>query len=165
MVARGPRHLQFRRHGIAPLDGSFLTGTFPAIHAVCRAVVIVLLLKRFGRRHLFGGLKCQLLKDPLRSLTAACAQQNRRKRCPDAYQLGNLIQVSILVRCPMVASTKHPVIQIRDLNGQLREVRQTRTARIFSRPRLIVALDRLLMDPPEHDSPDDLRDLSERIGR
>ncbi len=65
----------------------------------------------------------------------------------------------------MVASTKHPVIQIRDLNGQLREVRRTRTARIFSRPRLIVALDRLLMDPPEHDSPDDLRDLSERIGR
>jgi hypothetical protein len=65
----------------------------------------------------------------------------------------------------MVTSTKHPLIQLRELNGQLREVRQTRTARIYSRPRLIAELDRLLIDPPEHDSPDDLRDLNERLGR
>ena len=65
----------------------------------------------------------------------------------------------------MVTSTKHPLVQLRELNGQLREVRQTRTARIYSRPRLIAKLDWLLMDPPEHDSPDDLRDLSEKLGR
>jgi hypothetical protein len=65
----------------------------------------------------------------------------------------------------MVTSTKHPEIQLREINGQVREVRQTRTARIYSRPRLIAELDWLLMDPPEHDSPDDLRDLNERLGR
>jgi hypothetical protein len=32
------------------------------------------------------------------------------------------------------------------MNGQVREVRQTRTARIYSRPRLINELDRLLID-------------------
>jgi hypothetical protein len=65
----------------------------------------------------------------------------------------------------MVTSTKHPLVQVREINGQVRGVRQTRTARIYSRPRLIAELDRLLMDPPEHDSPDDLRDLNERLGR
>ncbi|HEY2838390.1 MAG TPA: hypothetical protein VGJ26_04535 [Pirellulales bacterium] len=65
----------------------------------------------------------------------------------------------------MVTSTKHPLVQLRELNGRLREVRQTQTARIYSRPRLIAELDWLLMDPPEHDSADDLRDLSERLGR
>lgn len=65
----------------------------------------------------------------------------------------------------MVTSTNHPLIQFRELNGQLREVRETQTVRIYSRPRLITELDWLLMDPPEHDSPDDLRDLSERLGR
>ena len=64
----------------------------------------------------------------------------------------------------MVTSTKQPAIQLREINGQRREVRQTRTARIYSRPRLNAQLDRLLMDPPEHDSRDDLRDLNERIG-
>jgi len=64
----------------------------------------------------------------------------------------------------MVTSTKHPAVQLREINGQVREVRQTRTARIYSRPRLITELDWLLMDPPEHDSADDLRDLAERIG-
>ena len=65
----------------------------------------------------------------------------------------------------MVTSTNHTLIQFRELNGQLREVRKTQTARIYSRPRLIAELDRLLIDPPEHDSPDDLRDLNERLGR
>ena len=65
----------------------------------------------------------------------------------------------------MVTSTKHPGIQLREMNGQVREVRQTRTARIYSRPRLITELDWLLMDPPEHGSPDDLRDLGQRLGR
>jgi hypothetical protein len=65
----------------------------------------------------------------------------------------------------MVTSTKHPRIQLREINGQVREVRHTRTARIYSRPRLITELDRLLIDPPEQDSPDDLRDLDKRIGR
>jgi len=65
----------------------------------------------------------------------------------------------------MVTSTRHPTIQIAEINGQRREVRHTRTARIYSRPKPIAELDWLLMDPPEHDSPDDLRDLDERIGR
>lgn len=65
----------------------------------------------------------------------------------------------------MVTSTKHPAIQLREFNGQLREVRQTRTARIYSRPSLIGELDRLLIDAPEQDSLDDLRDLEGRIGR
>ena len=65
----------------------------------------------------------------------------------------------------MVTSTKHRLIQLCEMNGQLREVRQTRTARIYSRPRLVSELDWLLMDPPEHESADDLRDLDERIGR
>jgi hypothetical protein len=63
----------------------------------------------------------------------------------------------------MVTSTKHPAIQLCEINRQLREVRQTRTARIYSRPGLMTELDRLLIDPPEHDSPDDLRDLNERL--
>ena len=65
----------------------------------------------------------------------------------------------------MVASSKHPKVHLAEINGQLREVRLTRTARIYSRPKLIAELEWLLMDPPEHDSPDDLRDLDERIGR
>jgi hypothetical protein len=65
----------------------------------------------------------------------------------------------------MVTSTKHPEIQLREINGQVREVRQTRTGRIYSRPRLIAELDWLLIDPPEHDSPDDLHDLDRRFGR
>ncbi len=65
----------------------------------------------------------------------------------------------------MVTSTKHPRIQLREINGQVREVRQTRTARIYSRPRRMSELKWLLMDPPEYDSPDDLRDLDERISR
>ena len=65
----------------------------------------------------------------------------------------------------MVTSIKRPLVQLREINGHLREVRETRTARIYSRPRSITELDRLLMDPPEHDSPDDLRDLDERVGR
>ena len=65
----------------------------------------------------------------------------------------------------MVTSTKNPEIQLRKSMVKLREVRQTRTARIYSRPRLITELDWLLIDPPEHDSPDDLRDLNERLGR
>ena len=64
----------------------------------------------------------------------------------------------------MVTSSKHPLIQLREINGQLREVRKTQTARIYSRPRLIAELDWLLMDPPEHDNPDELRDLDERVG-
>ena len=65
----------------------------------------------------------------------------------------------------MVASTNHPKIHIAEFNGQMREVRLTRTARIYSRPKLIAELDRLLMDPPEHDSPDDLRDLAQDLKR
>ena len=65
----------------------------------------------------------------------------------------------------MVNSMKHPAIHIREINGQRREVRHTRTARIYSPPKLMAELDWLLMDPPEHDSLDDLRDLDERIGR
>jgi len=65
----------------------------------------------------------------------------------------------------MVTSSKHPKVHVAEINGQRREVRQTRTARIYSRPKLSATLERLLMDPPEHDSPDDLRDLDERMGR
>ncbi len=65
----------------------------------------------------------------------------------------------------MVTSTKHPIAHVIEINGQRREVRQTQTACIYSRPKLIAALDWLLIDPPEHDSPDDMRDLNERIGR
>jgi hypothetical protein len=65
----------------------------------------------------------------------------------------------------MVASTKDPAILLREINGQLREVRQTRTARIYSRPKLLAQLDWLLIDPPEHDNPDDLLDLNGRLGR
>jgi hypothetical protein len=65
----------------------------------------------------------------------------------------------------MVASTKQPPILIRQINGQLRQVRETGTARIYSRPKLLAELDWLLMDPPDCDSPDDLRDLEDRIGR
>jgi hypothetical protein len=64
----------------------------------------------------------------------------------------------------MVTSIKHPAIQLREINGQRREVRQTRTARIYSRPRLNTQLDWFLMVPPEHESPDDLRGLAERSG-
>ena len=63
----------------------------------------------------------------------------------------------------MVTSAKHPKVHIAEINGQLREVRLTRTARIYSRPRLIPELDWLL-DPPEHDNLDRLHDLDERIG-
>ncbi len=65
----------------------------------------------------------------------------------------------------MVALTKHPNRHVAEINGQMREVRLTRTARIYSRPKLIAELDWLLIDPPEHDSADDLRDLDEGIGR
>jgi hypothetical protein len=65
----------------------------------------------------------------------------------------------------MVTSTKHPAILLREINGQLREVRQTPTARIYSRPKLLAKLDWLLTDPPEHDNSEDLRDLRERLGR
>ena len=65
----------------------------------------------------------------------------------------------------MVTSTKNPEMHLREINGHVREVRQTRTARIYSRPRLMTELDWLLMDPPEHESTDDLRDLDARIGR
>jgi hypothetical protein len=65
----------------------------------------------------------------------------------------------------MVTSAKQPTIKLREINGQRREVRQTATARIYSRPKLMAALDRLLMDGPECDNGDDLRDLSARIGR
>jgi hypothetical protein len=65
----------------------------------------------------------------------------------------------------MVTSVRDPQILIAQINGQRREVRHTRTAHIYSRPKLIAELDWMLMDAPEHDSPDDLRDLHERIGR
>jgi hypothetical protein len=65
----------------------------------------------------------------------------------------------------MVASSTRQMIHFREINGQRREIRQTMTARIYSRPRFLAALDRLLMDPPEQDSADDIRDLNERIGR
>ena len=65
----------------------------------------------------------------------------------------------------MVTSTEHRGIQLRDINGQVREVRQTRTARIYSQPSLIAELHWSLMDSAEHHRPDDLRDLDERIGR
>ena len=64
----------------------------------------------------------------------------------------------------MVTSTKSSAIQLREINGQVREIGQTKTARICSRARSIAELDYLLLDSPEHDSPDDLRDLDERIG-
>jgi hypothetical protein len=65
----------------------------------------------------------------------------------------------------MVVSTNQPAINVREINGQRREVRQTGTARIYSRPRLLAELDWLLIDEPEYDNADDLRDLAERIGR
>ena len=65
----------------------------------------------------------------------------------------------------MVTSTKHPKVRITEINGQRHKVRLTRTAHIYLRPKLIAELDWLAMEPPEHDSPDDLRDLDERIGR
>jgi hypothetical protein len=65
----------------------------------------------------------------------------------------------------MVTSSKHPKLHAAEINGQVCEVRLTRTARIDSRPKLIAKLDWLLMDPPEQNSPDDLRDLDGRIGR
>ncbi len=64
----------------------------------------------------------------------------------------------------MVSGTKQPRVHMTEINGQRREVRQTLTASIYSRPQLIAALERLLMDPPQHESPDDLRDLDRRIG-
>ena len=64
----------------------------------------------------------------------------------------------------MVASTKAFAILVRQINGQVRQVRQTRTARIYSRPKLLAELDWLLMDPPDYDSPDDLRELDDRVG-
>jgi hypothetical protein len=65
----------------------------------------------------------------------------------------------------MVASIKHPTSHIREINGQRREVRQTSTARIYSRPTLLAQLEWLLIDEPEHDDADDLHDLDRRIGR
>jgi hypothetical protein len=65
----------------------------------------------------------------------------------------------------MATSSQHPGIQLLGIYGQLREVRQTRTARIYSRPRLITELDWLLMDPLEHDSPEGFHDRDERVGR
>jgi hypothetical protein len=65
----------------------------------------------------------------------------------------------------MVTSVKHPTIHIRELNGQRREVCQTATARIYSRPKLLSQLESLLIDEPEHDNSDDLHDLDRRIGR
>ena len=62
----------------------------------------------------------------------------------------------------MVTSTKHSMFHVQELNGV---VQRTATARVYSRPKRLAKLDWLLMDPPEHDNPDDLRDLSERIGR
>lgn len=64
----------------------------------------------------------------------------------------------------MVTSSKHPKVHVAEINGQVREVRLTRTARIYSRPKQTAALNWLLIDPPEHDSPDDLLDLDGRIG-
>jgi hypothetical protein len=65
----------------------------------------------------------------------------------------------------MVTRAIHRTIQIREINGQRREIHRTTTARIYSPPRLFAALDRLLLDPPELDNADDIRDLEERIGR
>ena len=65
----------------------------------------------------------------------------------------------------MVTSIKHPIVHIREINGQRREVRQTATARIYSRPKLLAQLECLLIDEPEHDNADDLYDLDRRIGR
>ena len=65
----------------------------------------------------------------------------------------------------MVASIKNPTIQLREINGQRREVRRTSTARIYSRPKLLAQLEWLLIDEPEHDSADDLDDLDQRIAR
>ena len=65
----------------------------------------------------------------------------------------------------MVASIKHPTVHIREINGKRREVCQTKTARIYSKPRLMSQLESLLIDEPEHDNGDDLYDLDRRIGR
>lgn len=49
----------------------------------------------------------------------------------------------------MVTCTKHPVIRlldINDINGHVRGVRQTQTARIYSRPRLFSQVDLSLQD-------------------
>jgi hypothetical protein len=64
----------------------------------------------------------------------------------------------------MATSSQHPGIQLLGIDGQLREVRQTRTARIYSRPRSSTELDWLLMDPLEHDGPEGLHDRDERVG-
>jgi hypothetical protein len=64
----------------------------------------------------------------------------------------------------MVASTNQPAINVREINGQRREVRLTTTARIYSRPKLLAELDWLLIDEPEYDNADDLCDLAGRIG-
>jgi hypothetical protein len=37
----------------------------------------------------------------------------------------------------MVTSIKHPKIHVREINGQRREVQQTASARIYSRPKLM----------------------------
>jgi hypothetical protein len=57
------------------------------------------------------------------------------------------------------------MVHVREINGQRREIHWTKSARIYSRPSMFAALDRLLIDPPEQDSADDIRDLAERIGR
>ena len=63
----------------------------------------------------------------------------------------------------MVARRKTPNVHLIEFNGHQHKVRKTRTVRIYSRPKLIAELDRLLMDPPEYVSPEDLRDLDTRI--
>jgi hypothetical protein len=65
----------------------------------------------------------------------------------------------------MVASINDPIIHIREINGQRREVRRTSTARIYPRPKLLTQLEWLLIDEPERDSADDLYDLDRRIAR
>jgi len=66
----------------------------------------------------------------------------------------------------MVTSIKHPIVHIREINGQRREGFQIASARIYSRPKLFLSqLESLLFDEPEHDNSDDLRDLDRRIGR
>ena len=65
----------------------------------------------------------------------------------------------------MVACVKHPTIHIREINGQRREGRQTATAHIYSRPKLLDQLEWRLIDEPEHDNADDLHDLDRKIGQ
>ena len=65
----------------------------------------------------------------------------------------------------MVTSIKHPKIHICEINGQRREVQQTASGRIYSRPTLMAMLDWLLIDGTEHDCADELRDLADKMPR